>query len=682
MTSFLENRTSPCALQEIAPSFIERGSMFRIALLMDHPSPHMVGLIDALAQHTDYSAQIVYFRPGAPERRWGDPAGNLPYRFAAATKSSIALLNMPAVIRAMTRVRADIWVVNTIYTAPETWAAVAWLNAAGLPWVYMNEPFRPRGRVSKIKNTLLRLMLRRAAGAIGMGREAKARYADLVGSAKPSVSIPYYLNLDEFLNHPIPAAPTKTAPVRFVTAAQMIGRKGIDVLLAACNRLPKAGWSLTVAGDGPLRIALEQAFRHRWGPEQVRFLGEIPYAQRAAIFADQHVFVFPSRWDGWGMAPVEAMAAGLPVISTDQVMSMREFVREDENGYLIPSEDPTALAERMCRFLTHPERIPVMGRAARAALANYRPEVGAKRLLDFLAGVDWTVRCASARGNRNLRTGLNEDTPTWQALTEPAQINRRFRQHGRALAKLAVIEAALALPRQRTVPRSHRILVYHLVLREDRKRFEQHLTFLLDHYRLVTVRELVQGLGQRNESPLAAITFDDGFRVLMSDALELLEKHSIKVTFFVPTGFIDSGLDPSRAAEYSLRAHYYRRPLAPMSIDDLRQLQGLGHEIGSHGVSHLGLNAVSRALAASELEKSRAQLTTWLGTAPIGFAYPYGDFDSSVGEPPRWAAAAGYRYAVTTRRGAVNAGADLMRLPREHVEGYWRVRDLRYFLSR
>ena len=168
----------------------------------------------------------------------------------------------------------------------------------------------------------------------------------------------------------------------------------------------------------------------------------------------------------------------------------------------------------------------------------------------------------------------------------------------------------------------------------------------------------------------------------MSDALELLEKHSVKATFFVPTSFIELGSDPLRAAEFSRRAHYYQQPLEPMTIDDLRQLQKLGHEIGSHGVSHLGLNAISCTLAARELEGSRARLAAWLKEEPVGFAYPYGDFNSSVGEPPEWVATAGYRYAVTLRRGAVHAGTDPMRLPREHAEGHWRVRDLRYFLSR
>jgi glycosyltransferase involved in cell wall biosynthesis/peptidoglycan/xylan/chitin deacetylase (PgdA/CDA1 family) len=641
----------------------------------------MVEFLNALAKRTDCAVQVVYLRPGAPERSWGDPAGSLPYRISAATKNTIALLNVPAVLRAMAGVRADVWVVNTRYTAPETWAAVAFLNAAGLPWVYMNEPLRPRGRVGTIKFALLRLMLRQAAGVIGMGTVARARYAKLVGADKPSTSVPYYLNLDEFLNLPIPMAPTETASVRFFTAAQMIERKGIDVLLAACDRLPKAGWTLTLAGDGPLRTELEQAFRHRWGPDQVRFLGDIPYAERAAIFAGQHVFVFPSRWDGWGMAPVEAMAAGLPVISTDQVMSMQEFVREGENGYLIASEDSIALTDRMCRFLVEPKRIPIMGRAARAVLADYRPDVGASRLIDFLAGLNRAVHSTSARVAPDPRAGFDE-VPTWQALTEPEQISLRFRKHGRALAKRAVIDVALALPWQRTAPRGHRILVYHLVLREDRKRFEDHIKFLREHYQLMTVRELLQGVSQATEHPMAAITFDDGFRVLMFDALDLLEKHSVKATFFVPTGFIELASDPSGAAKFSLRAHYYQRPLKPMTVDDLRQMQRLGHEIGSHGVSHLGLNAVSRALAVRELEASRAQLASWLGEEPVGFAYPYGDFNSSVGEPPEWAAAAGYGYAVTLRRGAVHARTDPMRLPREHAEGHWRVRDLRYFLSR
>nr|WP_295436367.1 glycosyltransferase [uncultured Thiodictyon sp.] len=501
-----------------------------------------------------------------------------------------------------------------------------------------------------------------------------------MGATIPSASVPYYLDLSEFLKLPRSRMPLDPAPVRFFTAAQMIARKGIDVLVGACARLPATGWTLTLAGEGPLRGALEVAFRRHWGADQVIFLGEIPYAERAAAFDGVDVFVFPSRWDGWGVAPIEAMAAGLPVIATDQVMSMREFLREDESGFVIPSEDAVALAERMGRFIAHPERIPVMGHAARVALADYRPDLGAARLVEFLVGVDQVID--SARPADAERRVVFDEVPTWKHLTQPTRIGRRTVQCGRALAKRAVIDVGMSLPWRHSAPRGHRILVYHLVLREDRNRFREHLSLLRDHYRVVTVRDLVQGLGKEDECPSVAISFDDGFRVLMSDALELLEEQGVKASFYVPTDFIDLAGDQAQAASFSLRAHYYQRPLQPMAVDDLRLLRSLGHEIGSHGVSHLGLDAVSCTRASRELKGSRDRLSAWLGEAPVGFAYPYGKVESTLGQPCRWVADAGYGYAVTLRRGTVHMGTDRFLLPREHVEGHWRVRDLRYFLSR
>lgn len=653
------------------------GSMFRIGLLMDHPSPHMLGLLTALAEREDCAAEVIYLRPGAPERSWGDPPGDLPFDIAAPSKRSSAVLNIPAVLAAMSHRRVDIWVVNTCYTTPETWAAVAWLNAARRRWVYMNEPLRPRGRADALKRRLLQTLLKGASGVIGAGDEAKARYAELAGGV-PSASVPYYVDLADFLRLEPRQDRPAGSPVRFLFVGQMIHRKGLDLLLAACRSLPETGWTLTLVGEGPLRAQLERAARERWGPDQVRFVGQIPYDDRVAAFAGHDVFVFPSRWDGWGMAPVEAMAAGLPVISTDQVMSAREFVRDGQNGYLVRlDEAPAALADRMRRFIDDPAMIHQMGAAARAALADYRGEVGAARLVDFLARIHAPTALAAVTS----ATGATEP-PTWRNLTEPAGAAAQLRARARATAKRSVIDLAEALRPGSRLGQGDRILVYHLVLPEDRKTFDEHLAFLRDHYRLVTTEELVRSSAAPSDMPRAAITFDDGFRVLMRDALDVLQKHGAKATFYVPTGFVGMRPGSTDASDFSLRAHYYRRPLEPMTVDDLRDLKALGHEVGSHGVSHVSLGAVSRALAARELMESRKDLERWLGAAPCGFAYPYGDFASSLGDASAWVSDAGYGYAVTLKRGAVRAGANRMTLPRDHAEGNWRVADLRYFLSR
>jgi hypothetical protein len=77
---------------------------------------------------------------------------------------------------------------------------------------------------------------------------------------------------------------------------------------------------------------------------------------------------------------------------------------------------------------------------------------------------------------------------------------------------------------------------------------------------------------------------------------------------------------------------------------------------------------------------SMKQIEEWTGKAPAGFAYPYGDLRSSLGQPAEWVRGAGYRYAVTLRRGPVTEQSDRFQVPRDHVEGNWRLKDLRYFL--
>jgi glycosyltransferase involved in cell wall biosynthesis len=116
----------------------------------------------------------------------------------------------------------------------------------------------------------------------------------------------------------------------------------------------------------------------------VIFGGEISYQKRQGAFHQKHVFVFPSRWDGWGMVLPEALAAGLPVIATDQIISAHEFIKDGANGFIVPAENPQALAEKMEYFIHHREEIAEMGAAARQTVKDYLPERGAERLVNFL----------------------------------------------------------------------------------------------------------------------------------------------------------------------------------------------------------------------------------------------------------------------------------------------------------
>jgi glycosyltransferase involved in cell wall biosynthesis len=104
--------------------------------------------------------------------------------------------------------------------------------------------------------------------------------------------------------------------VRLVSAGQLIHRKGIDLLLRACDQLPTTGWRLDCYGDGPERPRLEQMVCSLGLADRVAFHGVVSNDAVRSALAQADCAVLPSRFDGWGTLVNEALAAGTPVICT------------------------------------------------------------------------------------------------------------------------------------------------------------------------------------------------------------------------------------------------------------------------------------------------------------------------------------------------------------------------------
>jgi peptidoglycan/xylan/chitin deacetylase (PgdA/CDA1 family) len=317
-----------------------------------------------------------------------------------------------------------------------------------------------------------------------------------------------------------------------------------------------------------------------------------------------------------------------------------------------------------------------MSQEARKSVDNYRAEVGAERLVRFLRR--FSERLAKTQSSEY--AFQKPEGLTWHFLTTPARPIERSKLRIRSIARKAIIRSSVLARRPRKA-KGHSILAYHLVLKEDKRNFEDHLKFFSDHFRISSLRDLIQtaASGESDEFRLA-ITFDDGFRLLMHDCLEMLEKYGVKVGFYIPAAFISSKLQDGSTDVFSTRSFYYSYPLEPMGPEDLKQLAALGHEVGSHGLFHSNIHSLTPESAERELAISRSMISDWTGVAPEGYAYPYGGTANARGNPADWLRKAGFAYGLTLTRGTVNSSSNCFVLPRHHAEGNWPVRDLRYFL--
>jgi len=123
-------------------------------------------------------------------------------------------------------------------------------------------------------------------------------------------------------------------------------QKGIGTLLGALSHLGARGSAIrtVLAGDGPKRGIVENFIAHGEGGSHCRLLGHVDDVRAVLSAAD--VLAMPSRWEGFGLAALEAMAAGLPVVAT-HVPGLSEVVADGETGVLIDRNDSVALADAL-----------------------------------------------------------------------------------------------------------------------------------------------------------------------------------------------------------------------------------------------------------------------------------------------------------------------------------------------
>jgi glycosyltransferase involved in cell wall biosynthesis len=189
--------------------------------------------------------------------------------------------------------------------------------------------------------------------------------------------------------------------------ARLVAKKGVDTLLRAVAQLADRDpdLRLEIAGDGELSDDLHRLADELDVGDRVRFLGSLSSQQIDAAYRRASMFVLPCRIDddgdrdGMPTVILEAMARGVPVVSTD-VIGIPEVVRHGTTGLLVPPDDPTRLAAAIETLRTDPEGARELGRAARALVAEkFDPQRSAELLREVFTravhGAPETARTAT-----------------------------------------------------------------------------------------------------------------------------------------------------------------------------------------------------------------------------------------------------------------------------------------------
>ncbi len=167
-----------------------------------------------------------------------------------------------------------------------------------------------------------------------------------------------------------------------LTVGYLIERKGIRDLIAALGRLRREGRTvhLAVAGDGPLRGALEAQAAEEGVAGTVHFLGRVPHARVLALMARAQLVALPSWDEAFGLVYTEAMAQGTPVVA-GKGEGPEDFIEDGVSGYLVPVRSPDALASIIAGVLDDPPKAAAIGEAGRGAALELSWERNARLTL-------------------------------------------------------------------------------------------------------------------------------------------------------------------------------------------------------------------------------------------------------------------------------------------------------------
>lgn len=327
----------------------------KVLFLTNLPSPYRVRFFTELGKKCELT--VLYERRTASDRdkNWKADAGKTYQEFyLKGLKLSADNSFCPSVIRYL-KFEYDIIVIG-MYSTFTAMIAMMWLKLNHKQYVISTDGGFIREE-SKIKRKFKTFWLSSASFWLGTGKLAR-KYMCYYGAKNERIFDYPFTSVDEtdIIPNPLEAKEKKKlreelgifADKVVISVGQFIPRKGFDILLESCNFALDTNVEILIIGG--TKEDLER-LTERKIQQNVKIYPFMPKQRLFQYYLAADFFVLPTREDVWGLVVNEAMACGLPVLTTDRCGAGLEMIKQGKNGWIIPTEDVEALSSGMISMI-------------------------------------------------------------------------------------------------------------------------------------------------------------------------------------------------------------------------------------------------------------------------------------------------------------------------------------------
>lgn len=322
----------------------------KIIFLTYIPSPYRVDFFNELSKVCDLT--VVFYYPSMDNEPWQNSDKKLYFKNLYLYQKSSFMSGTITLFKFLFEHKNDVIIIGGYAKGAEI-AAIFFLKLFNIKFVINSDGgFVTQGFLKKILKTIL---IKSASNWLSSGVNTTKTLV-YYGAEKANIFEYNFSSLSkkEIVNDNLSLSDVKLLrqelglakdSIYLIFVGQLIYRKGVDILLKSLETVnPNVNLNVLIIGSGDQKENLLEIVNKSNSPHKVQFLGKLSKNSVLNYLKVSDCFVFPSRYDIWGLVLNEAVANGLPIISSSAVGSAYSLIKQGENGFILDVNDPLCLS--------------------------------------------------------------------------------------------------------------------------------------------------------------------------------------------------------------------------------------------------------------------------------------------------------------------------------------------------